>query len=640
MQFKKFIKNTLEKILSFFKNINIYKFLLSLTPFLCLDLATKIFTKKLGFTEISYFPSWAFTFTWVLFFVVFALCFKKKISKIIYSILASLSFILYLVHNIYFSMTEEIFDFHLMELAGEGSSYFLDAIKNANIWIYLIAIIIIGLFLLALKFYPKTEKNKPKMLIATIVIFIGLHSFCPTLLGEPNKDLSWNTWYNKRNIYMSFNDANKSFSITGMYEYSIRNFYLTFFTKEKTESETEEEFLNNIFNTEEQEYKNEYTGMFKGKNVIFLQLEGIDNWLVDEKTMPNLYSLMKQSINFTNHYSYYNGGGSTFNSEFAVNTGYITPITYTRNAYTFNRNTFTYSMARLFKNEGYTVNAFHMNSREYYSRGINYENWGYNNYYGLKDKNLYLTSEYQLDTELIKDEDFYDLMFKNNGLFANYIITYSNHMPFSTKWGVCRQLINKDLENDLITKEEYDNYTEEDCIRRQAKETDDMIALLLEALEDNDLADNTVLVIFTDHYLYTVNDENILNKYKDTSNNLINKTPFLIYKKNQKRVNITNVTSQVDILPTVLNLFGINYIKDYYIGTDALDTNYSGIVFFNDYSWFDGLCYVENGSVSNECVIDEAELERKNEYVNNIIQKNDLTLKYNYFEKLKLKIIK
>ena len=138
----------------------------------------------------------------------------------------------------------------------------------------------------------------------------------------------------------------------------------------------------------------------------------------------------------------------------------------------------------------------------------------------------------------------------------------------------------------------------------------------------------------------TVNDDNILNKYKDTSNNLINKTPFLIYKKNQKRVNITNVTSQVDILPTVLNLFGINYIKDYYIGTDALDTNYSGIVFFNDYSWFDGLCYVENGSVSNECVIDEAELERKNEYVNNIIQKNDLTLKYNYFEKLKLKIIK
>ena len=213
-------------------------------------------------------------------------------------------------------------------------------------------------------------------------------------------------------------------------------------------------------------------------------------------------------------------------------------------------------------------------------------------------------------------------------------------MPFSTKWGVCRQLINKDLENNLITKEEYDNYTEEDCIRRQAKETDDMIALLLEALEDNDLADNTVLVIFTDHYLYTVNDENILNKYKDTSNNLINKTPFLIYKKNQKRVNITNVTSQLDILPTVLNLFGINYIKDYYIGTDALDTNYSGIVFFNDYSWFDGLCYVENGSVSNECVIDEAELERKNEYVNNVIQKNDLTLKYNYFEKLKLKIIK
>ena len=82
---------------------------------------------------------------------------------------------------------------------------------------------------------------------------------------------------------------------------------------------------------------------FKDKNVIFLQLEGTDNWLITKEDTPTLYNMMNNSINFTNHYSYYNGGGSTFNSEFAVNTGFITPLSYTQNAYTFNKNTFPYS---------------------------------------------------------------------------------------------------------------------------------------------------------------------------------------------------------------------------------------------------------------------------------------------------------
>lgn len=115
---------------------------------------------------------------------------------------------------------------------------------------------------------------------------------------------------------------------------------------------------------------------------------------------------MKNSINFTNHYSYYNGGGSTFNSEFAVNTGFITPLSYTQNAYTFNKNSFPYSLAHLFKEQGYAVNAFHMNTKEYYSRGTNYKNWGYDNYYGLVDQNAYKDNSYYLDRELLLNEEF------------------------------------------------------------------------------------------------------------------------------------------------------------------------------------------------------------------------------------------
>ena len=59
-----------------------------------------------------------------------------------------------------------------------------------------------------------------------------------------------------------------------------------------------------------------------------------------------------------------------------------------------------------------------------------------------------------------------------------------------------------------------------------------MMKLLLENLEEKNLTDNTILIVFTDHYLYTIEDKTILDKNKNTSNNLINKTPFFIYNKN------------------------------------------------------------------------------------------------------------
>ena len=83
--------------------------------------------------------------------------------------------------------------------------------------------------------------------------------------------------------------------------------------------------------------------------------------------------MLEHSLIFNEHYSYYNGGGSTFNSEFAVNTGFITPISYIQNAYTFSSNEFTYSMPNIFKTRGYDVNVFHMNKGEYYSRKLNYQ---------------------------------------------------------------------------------------------------------------------------------------------------------------------------------------------------------------------------------------------------------------------------
>ena len=69
-------------------------------------------------------------------------------------------------------------------------------------------------------------------------------------------------------------------AICGFYEYAFRDLYITYIKPKQKLSETENVFLEEVFDSENDSYeKNSYTGKFKNKNVIFVQLEGIDNWL-------------------------------------------------------------------------------------------------------------------------------------------------------------------------------------------------------------------------------------------------------------------------------------------------------------------------------------------------------------------------
>lgn len=614
-----------EKIIKFIKKY--YYVLILAIPFILIDLFTRYKVEFYGLFKPV--PN-LFTILWIFLVLALSLFTKKRLGKIIYSIFFIISLAIYLVNNIYFSMTGVFFDFSMVLLASEGSSYLLDSIKNCNSLVYLLLIPIIFSFFVSLKVFPKHEKGHYKALVISIFAFIILHSITPVFLGKANEELTWSTWRNPRNIYISFNDNNKSLKVSGLYEYTARGFYMTFLKSKQTVNEQDIAFLKEEYSKENDKKKNRYTGKQKGNNLIIVQLEGIDSWLINKNDTPTLYNMMRNSINFTNHYSYYNGGGSTFNSEFAVNTGFITPLSYTQNAYTFNKNSFPYSLAHLFKNEGYSVNAFHMNTKEFYSRGTNYKNWGYDNYYGLVDLGTYKDNSYYLDRELILNEDFNEKMFSDKP-FVDYIITYTNHMPFSSEKGNCKMLL--DLDSEENENVSYD-LNEEDCARRQAKETDYMMELLLNELKTRNLYNNTTIVVLTDHYLYTLSDKTILDKYKNTSNNLINYTPFFIWNNGKDKKTVKTVTSQLNVLPTILNLFGIDYNPVNYIGSDALDNNYQKIVFFSDYSWYDGNVYVDGGIVTNKRYISEEALDNKNYYVNYLIKKNDLTLKYNYFKKL------
>lgn len=610
-------------------------YLMLAIPFLLTDVAVRILTAGVNYFQIAMLlPTVLFTLSWVGLFVGITMNLKRNTGRIVYGLCFAVFFIMYLVHGVYFPYTGFFFSFSLLFLAGEGSAYILDTVKNAEPFVWLGAVVILASFILVMRCFPKNEKTEKKRLLYVLGGFVLLHLITPLLYGKANDDLQWDSWRNPRNVYENFNDANKNMKICGLYEYTMRDFYVTFLKPEEEADAEELAFLEETYQSTTTHVANGYTGRFAGKNVIVLQLEGIDSWLLSEEDMPNLWALRSEALNFDNHYSYYNGGGSTFNSELAVNTGFITPISYIQNAYSFNKNVYPGSLPALLKEQGYRVNAFHMNTGEYYSRELNYLNWGYDAYHSLLDDSEYSDASYELDRELILNESFYNEMFCGEEPFMHYIITYTPHTPFSGE-GELGQMLAEERYGDDVPE-----LSEEEYARMFAAETDKMIGLLMEALEENGLLEDTIIVAFADHYLYTLNDKTILDKYKETKNHLINYTPFFVWSKGQKAETFSKANSQLDILPTLLNLLGIAYTEEYYIGRDILDDAYGGYVFFSDYSWLDGTYYVENGKEVTVYAgdgetpenISEEYLEFMNSEINRLIRQNDLTLKYNFFK--------
>ena len=572
-------------------------------------------------------PSILFSCLWTAFFLVVSWTLPRLYGRIAYGIFTVGTLVFFLANAITFRYTGYCFSFNLMRMAGEGKGYILGVIKHMGIGMFLLAALLIASVIAAIVKFPEERIGTKKCLIIIggLAVF---HIFLPLLYG-PKKDAShWDAWRNPANIYRMYNDKNKSLKVSGLTEYTVRDFYVTFLRRKEKMTSGEEAFLQEAFRDESPAKSNAYTGLLKGKNVIFLQLEGIDTWLLTEEDMPNLYHLMNESVNFTDHYSFFNGGGSTFNSEFAVNTGFVTPTSYSRNAYTFNDNAFPYSMPRLFKAEGYRVEAFHMNSAAFYSRGVNYDCWGFDAYNSLLSTGRYGEKdiEHQLDRTLITDEAFHEKLFATDAPTVSYLITYTPHTPFDVRENPVAAYLCEERYGEKKT------LSEEETARLMAAETDRMVGMILDELKNTGLYEKTVLVVFSDHYLYTLTDKEILSRYKDHADtDLVNRTPFFIWSSGLSPQTVTAANSQTDILPTVLNLMGISYVPERYIGNDIFSENFSGVVFFPRGSVYDGQTYFENGEVLvGKPVSDEYRNELLGR-VSDLIRKNDLALKYDWF---------
>ena len=235
-----------------------------------------------------------FTREWIILFVFILLVLRGVWRRIAYWIIIIFNLIMFVTQCIYYELTDVYFGFHLLQSADEGSGYILGVIKNTNPWVFVLTAIFLVAAIIIGRGIMRVEPIDKKIFVLVIVLIIVIHYFTPNLLGKKAASTEWDNFNNARNTYENFSDSNGSMQVAGFYEYTFRNAYITFIKPKEKMSSEEKKTLDRLYKPNNDENaKNKYTGIFKGKNIILLQMEGLDTWLLNKEFTPTLYSLRK-----------------------------------------------------------------------------------------------------------------------------------------------------------------------------------------------------------------------------------------------------------------------------------------------------------------------------------------------------------
>ena len=386
----------------------------------------------------------------------------------------------------------------------------------------------------------------------------------------------------------------------------------------------------------EEKTSNAMTGKLAGKNVVLVLMESMDDWMIGEHT-PTLEKLMGEGIHFTRFYTPVFGGIRTFNSEFSVNTGSFLS---SQGGYAFDyvTNSYPQSLANRLREAGYSAKTFHYNDPSFYSRGEFSPAMGYEEYVCYAD---YVTETDEKARKNLLYDDL--LLFDNEGLKAeffregqpnlNFVITRSAHLSYKynevlSYWG-----LKKYPEYRGLTGNE-----ETDCAYLKAKLVDDFFARLLQELEEKGQLENTVIIGVTDHYTYGYKNVEELLKLSGTDQTiLLERTPCFIWSHGLEAMEMNKVLNTSDLLPTMLNLLGVESPYDY-IGHDAFDDAYEGFVPFSNGSWISGDTAFDSAnkklisiSGNQQTVTAEFQKEMADE-VQEFIRINNLILEADYYQ--------
>ncbi|MGN1379262.1 MAG: LTA synthase family protein [Bacilli bacterium] len=393
--------------------------------------------------------------------------------------------------------------------------------------------------------------------------------------------------------------------------------------------------LNNYFISQNITNKNEYTGMFENKNLIVIMMESVNDIIINSKYYPNFDYLLNHSYYFENNYSPRNSC-ATGNNEFSTLTS-LYSIYNNCTANIYQDNTYFESMFNLFNNSGYTTNSFHNYNNTYYYRTVIHPNMGSMNYYDANSLNIDYSTIYG---KWASDEDLMQkylekLDSENPEKFMSYIITVSSHQPYSisSPYG--------DMYLDLFTDEDYSM-----DIKRymsKLKVLDNALGILIEGLKERNLLEDTVIVLFGDHYPYGITLDHLNEVLERDLNDYENeKVPLLIFNSNLEKTTFSTYTSYINLLPTIANLFNLDYDPRLYQGEDVFSSDYTNLVVFYDMSWKNDLAYYNavTGKITyyTDFTYTEEEIKKINEMVYNKINTSSLAIKNNYFAYLKEKI--
>ena len=418
---------------------------------------------------------------------------------------------------------------------------------------------------------------------------------------------------------ISFEDTNRTFDDT-LWEKLIEE-----------ETDTSLNNINNyLINNTITDY-NDHTGMFEGKNLIVIMMESVNEIFINPDLYPNFYKMYSEGISFTNNYSPRNSC-ATGNNEFSAMTGlYSIQNNCTANIY--RDNTYSTAIFNLFNNAGYKTSSMHDYTEYYYYRNTIHTNMGSGRYYGVQDLGIPYFNEYK---NWASDEDFMEVamditLSDTTEPFMLWLTTVSSHQPYNQS----------SVEGDkYLSITEGTDYP--DDLRRymsKLKTLDNALGILLDRLETAGILDDTVIVLFGDHYPYGLKDTTInqvldydLNDYERE------KTPLVIYNSEIEPEVVDKYTSYVNLTPTIANLFGINYDPRLYMGSDVFDENYWNLVAFADGSWKNDLVYYNAATSEVKYYTDELvsyeEIRRINGIITAKMQMSSAIIQNNYYEYL------
>lgn len=331
--------------------------------------------------------------------------------------------------------------------------------------------------------------------------------------------------------------------------------------------------MHKYFSTVEPTATNQYTGMFKGCNLVLLTAEGFSSYVISPELTPTLYKMSTEGFVFNNFYNPV-WWVSTSDGEYVACTGLIPKSGVWSMAYS-GKNYMPFAMGNQFKKLGYITKAYHNHTYTYYKRDISHPNLGYE-YKGVGNGLVVKKTWPESDLEMINvtaDE------YIGQQPFHTYYMTVSGHMNYSFG-GNQMAGKNKDYVADLPYSDASKAYIACNL------ELEFALKALIEKLEAAGVAENTVIALSADHYPYGLAKENIdeLAGHEVEKNFELYKSTLILWKKGMEPVIIDKPCASLDIIPTLSNLFGLEYDSRLLMGTDIL-SDAPTLVIFSNRSW-------------------------------------------------------